>query len=227
MFIWGEPGFLSDFRKLAERADTYLKKVQHNRRTGLKNNIGNWRPVVSPAPERLNDALRSFFNSLYQSETRQLGLNRWGFKEVRADAFPHMRLLGKIYPGARFLFLVRDPYDMYRSVKGKKFHANFTEPLQPVRIWSNNVKDYLSDREMCERCKMVRYEELIKISRQNTKLLYDITSHFGVNVSEKMFRELETRMDPSGGRMELTDKEIKAITDIAGDCARHLGYPLR
>lgn len=226
-FIWGEPTFLPEARKLFERTQMYLEKVKGNRQVAFRNAVGGWIPVVSPDPDRAAGAARAFFDALYLQETRALGVGRWGFKEVRGEAVANILFLSSLWPKARFMFLVRDPYDTYRSVKGKKFHANFKEPMQPIQIWNANVTEFLDVPEMGARCLLIKYEELAAQSRANNGLLRAIADHLHVPLSERMFLELEARADPSGQDIELTDHERTEIARIAGVAAQRIGYTLR
>lgn len=227
VFVWGEPGFLPEARGLFVCLENYLMQVKWRREDGFGEAVGKWIAVVSPDPKRVKDAFLSFFEDLYNKETISLGRARWGFKEVRANAVAHIRFLQTLYPKARFLFLVRDPWDMYQSVKGKKFHANFENPLQPVHVWRNNVSEFLDDSELQESCLLIRYEELVKQTHENNDLLHKIADHLGISICGKMFLELEARTDPSGDTFPLVKDELTSVTRIAGDAAKRLGYELR
>lgn len=171
--------------------------------------------------------MKAFFEELYARETVQLGYARWGFKEVRSMAVAHITMLADIYPQARFLFLIRDPYDTYRSIKGKKFHANFKDPMQPMRIWTQNAREFLESKDLEPHCLMIRYEDLIVQNRNHRSGLDSIATYARVKVTEKMFEELNARTDPSGETVELTRDDIEAITPIVRDTAPRLGYELR
>jgi hypothetical protein len=226
IFIWGEPTFLPEATRLFARVDGHFNKAQRNRTPGQRPGLGKWIPIISPKAERAKTAMRTFFEALYQEETGQFGARRWGFKEERANAAAHMKLLGDLWPEAKFLFLVRDPYDMYRSVKGKKFHANFESPMVPVKIWRDNVNAYLDDIDAGSAL-LIYYEKLSAVVRGDDGLLHRLVEFLGTHLNEKMYVELERRVDPSGAKIELTDDEVAVITQIAGEPARRLGYRLR
>ena len=227
VFIWGEPGFLPEARGLFICLGSYLERVKWRRKDAFDGAVGKWIQIVSPDPKRINAAFVSFFEELYIKETKSLGFPRWGFKEVRANAVAHIRFLRSIYPDARFLFLVRNPWDIYKSIKGKDFHSTFEYPLQPVQVWRDNVTEFLNDTEIAETCLMVRYEELVKQTREDYALLQEISAHLGIGISNKMFLELGMRTDPSGGNIHLDDDDTKSVANIVGDAAQRLGYMRR
>jgi len=227
IFVWGEPTFLPELAALYQKAEGYFQKVAWNRKTGFSDQVGKWVPVVSPSEARVRDSVGFFLAALYHKETLQMGFPRWGFKEVRAKAMEHMQLLADVYPAAKFIFLVRDPYDMYRSVKGKKFHANFPDPYCPVQVWNDNVRDFLNVSGLSPKCKLVRYEDLCKISRKDNKLLEEIAFHLGIAITEKMYGELESKTDSSGTNQQLGPSEIAEITRIVSETAGLIGYQIR
>lgn len=227
IFVWGEPAFLPEVRNLYERAESYLNKVTWSRRTALHSNAGKWAAVISPPPERLKRATKAFFKGLYQEETENFGMKRWGFKEVRSNAVANMCLIKGLYPDCKFLFLVRDPYDTYRSIKGKEFHANFKEPMEPIKVWSNNVTEFLDDTTIGKNALLIRYEDLASITKNNNALLNEITGHIRTKLTNKMYRQMEIRIDSSGTGSDLTYDELRTISQIAGKAAKRLGYAIR
>jgi hypothetical protein len=227
IFVWGEPAFLPEVRNLYERAESYLNKVTWSRKTAFHSDAGKWAAVISPPPERLKTATRAFFEELYQEETENFGMKRWGFKEVRSNAVANMCLLKNLYPDCKFLFLVRDPYDTYRSMKGKKFHANFREPMEPVIVWRDNVTEFLEDTAIGKNALLIRYEDLTSITKDNNALLHKITDHIRTKLTDKMYRQMEIRIDSSGIRSDLTCDEVRTISNIAGKAAKRLGYTIR
>jgi hypothetical protein len=210
IFVWGGPVFLPKVRNLYERAESYLDQVAWSRKAAFHSNVGKWTAVISPPPKRLKTTTKAFFEGLYQEETDNFGMKRWGFKEVRSDAVANMCLIKNLYPDCKLLFLIRDPYDTYRSIKGKNFHANFEEPMEPIKVWSNNVTEFLSDRTIGKNALLVQYEDLASITEDNN-----------------MYRQVEIRIDSSGISSDLTYDELRTISKIAGKAAERLGYAIR
>ena len=226
VFIWGEPAFLAEAQALFHRMEECLAKGGSRRQSANISGVGRWIPVLSPPPQRATEAFKDLFSAIYHQETAQLGFKRWGFKEVRPQAADRIRMLIRIYPEADFIFLVRNPYHTFRSLKGKKFHAKFKDPFQPIKVWRDNVEELLNDDPPATRCLVVKYEELIEQSRLEHRLLEAIGNHLRLPVTEKMFKELEVKTDSSGGGMELSSEEKERITSIVGETAPRLGYRL-
>ena len=77
---------------------------------------GAWIANMYPHPADLHAAHRAFLLRLFEAPARRAGFRFWGLKEVRLsvqDAF-YLRWL---FPAARFVFLIRNPYRAYRSYR--------------------------------------------------------------------------------------------------------------
>jgi hypothetical protein len=91
-----------------------------------------WIANSYPDPAQLIAAHRAFFIQLLVTPAKGLGRSRWGFKEVRLGG-SHALYLKLLFPKARFVFLVRDPYACYASFRHyikSDFHA---WPERPIR----------------------------------------------------------------------------------------------
>ncbi len=92
---------------------------------------GQWIANSFPPTDRLVAAHRAFFIELLGAPARQLGYRRWGFKEVRLDGH-HALYLKMLFPRARFVFLVRDPYAGYASFRHYIKSDFLAWPRRPV-----------------------------------------------------------------------------------------------
>ncbi|SDY98871.1 sulfotransferase family protein [Tindallia californiensis] len=225
VFIWGEPSFLSDLYRMTNKLEGYLDKVNFNQDVAIRKKVGGWIPVVSPSPSKARDAVKAFLLELYSDETKEkFGVERWGFKEVRNDAINNILLLKKVFPESKFIFLIRDPYDVYSSLKGKKFHKNFSSPFEPIKVWEKNVREYLATKKDINRsCILIKYEDFIKTSEDNSALLESVARHINVPISSKMYEELGEKVD-STSVDGLTEKEIDEIESICGELCGVFGY---
>lgn len=124
-----------------------------------------WIANLYPDPEFLWRAHRSFFLSLLRRPAVESGYNRWGLKEVRLSA-EHAQYLAWLFPRARFLFLIRNPYDAYRSYRPHRgWYQRWPDrpvltPLQFGRQWFRLAKSF-RDPPAGLRCLVLRFEELV------------------------------------------------------------------
>lgn len=137
----------------------------------------SWLAKGSPAATRLRHAHRGFLDDLFGAPARDAGRPRWGLTEVRLGA-DHAAYLRWLYPGARFLLLVRNPFDAYASYK-QRGSGVFEWPEEPVsgaaafaRIWSRLATEF-HDLAGDAQCMLVRYEDLsdaVPAIREHTAL---------------------------------------------------------
>lgn len=69
-----------------------------------------------PEVQDLHNACLAYMQALFAGPAQTRGYPRWGIKDVRLD-IDDARFLQWLYPQAKFLFLVRNPYAAYRSYR--------------------------------------------------------------------------------------------------------------
>ncbi len=113
------------------------------------------------------DAHRAYFETLFVKPARELGANHWGFKEVRLSA-DYAHYLKLLYPNSKFLFLLRNPYDGYRSWAARRnagWKWFYRWPDQPItaglfgRLWHELASSFIAQAESLD-AHVVRYEDL-------------------------------------------------------------------
>lgn len=107
-----------------------------------------WIANSYPPPERLIAAHRAFFTELLAAPARARGHARWGLKEVRLGG-AHALYLKQLFPEARFVFLIRDPYAGFASFRHYIKSDFLAWPDLPVhsaadfgRLWRSLVSDF-------------------------------------------------------------------------------------
>lgn len=123
-----------------------------------------WIANLFPPFESLREAHRAFLDRLLCAPARERGYPRWGLKEVRLTV-DDARYLRWIYPHAQFLFIVRNPYDAWRSYRRWR-DWYFRWPGRPVgtpwafgRLWRRLAGDF-ADHHAAVDGLLVRYEDL-------------------------------------------------------------------
>jgi hypothetical protein len=120
-----------------------------------------------PHPQHLLSAYLAWFGALFAVPARATGKERWGIKEVRLSA-DHAAFLRWLYPQAKFIFLIRNPYDAFRSYAARReegwkwFHRWPDHPLTAElfgRHWQETAGSFLAAGEALGGL-VVHYEEL-------------------------------------------------------------------
>lgn len=79
-----------------------------------------WIANLSPPYAEVVEEVRGLFEGLYAQRAQSLGYPRYGLKETRCD-LDTARRLQVLFPEARFLFLVRNPFDVIQSIKRRNW----------------------------------------------------------------------------------------------------------
>lgn len=225
LLIWGEPGCLKDAEALFSRCQRYLSKMPHANKGQVLEQSGQWIPTISPEVNRSVVAMRSFFSDLYGQEAAELGFGRWGFKEVRPGAAKHIRMLRVLFPGAKFVFLMRDPIDTFRSLQGKKFYQSFENPMKPMVVWRDNVQDCVVEGGLSgDDLLVVKHEDIVSPEVSHS-VLEKICLHTNLRMTEKMTAELSIVVD-SSTKKGLNEELVEKVKSVVAETASRVGYVL-
>ena len=184
--IWGEPFAEAQIiQSLAQSARFLLNNggwepsffptraiPQEAQEQFFKTLKSNWIANVYPDPEHLRAAYRALLDRLFAQPAYELGFERFGIKAVRLN-LEHARFLKWLYPDARFVFLVRDPWRCWNSYCGNKWVYSwpnvYVETALPfAKIWHRNTQQFLqwNDPSLL----IVKYEDLLKDPKQTERL---------------------------------------------------------
>lgn len=122
LLIWGEPfGQRDPVRQMTDMylpfTDTYPTPRHFISERAAQDTFSlteSWVANLYPSVDDLQRSHRAFLDTLLSVPAREQGFTRWGLKEVRLDAH-HGAYLQRLYPGARLIFLIRNPYAAFAS----------------------------------------------------------------------------------------------------------------
>ncbi len=169
VMIWGEPLDRSGIvQGLCEQwmpfTDTWPKPSHQAPLAADEPLADRWIANRSPEVASLRQAHRRFLDRLFGEPARRAGRPRWGLKEVRLDA-RHAAYLHWLFPGARFLLLVRNPADAWASYRGRgpwflRWPDSLVEgPVAFGRMWARLASDF-HDLSGDAAFRLLRYEDL-------------------------------------------------------------------
>ena len=142
----------------------------------------------------------------------------------------HMDLIGEVYPGARFVHIVRDPRDVARSMVSHDWGPDSLE--EAAAQWVESVE--LARAATVDHCLQVRYEDLLSDVAGGSQAIYE---WLGLDASpdrvEDAVRDaaVHVNRDPAGSGIgtakwqDLLDpRDVEAVENVAGDLMAELGY---
>jgi len=157
------------------------------------------------------------------------GKHRWGYKTPQD--FMHMEELTKIFPGVKFIYIVRDPRKVLQSYKNLprvKTHGSQDgvhrqyHPVIYSWYWKNSYKTVQAFiKQNLAAVEIVKFEDLIK----NPQLVADRIANFlNASVSGKVTIAQGNSSLKQGSERKLTNLEINICEKIVGSCMEQAGY---
>ncbi len=182
-----------------------------------------WIANMYPEPEALKRSAFVQLEALLAEPARARGFQRWGLKEVRLQRMD-ANYLAWLYPKARFLFLVRNPWDAWASCKGAEWMIRWpdqkvTSAAQYAAHWRRLTESFLGWPD--ERGMLIRYEDLVKPSFD----LEQIREHCALSSVDASVRDQRIRgMDkPPSPLNQLEVEQIRARTGEWGEVCGYAG----
>ncbi len=224
--IWGEPfGDWAPVPRMAsmltafEPDSRHLEySIEHFSGSLTDQFIANLNPGVA----QLKLAHRRFIDDLLARNARERGFAGWGAKWVRLNG-RHAVYLKWLYPGARFVFIVRDPMDAYRSYKGRGpwFSVRPIQLLSNVwrfaAHWDQAAASFLAHRDELD-AMLVRYEDLIS----RPEIVDELEAHLELRLDRDV---LGTKVGQTETKPErLPAWERWACRRLTRETAAALGY---
>lgn len=235
VMIWGEPFaqlniIERQMRSLASIRKGYPEKgwllderisELDSEKTGMiQKNIANLYPEIG----YLKKAHRRFFLELFSSSAIYNDYHRWGIKEVRLgiDAAFYFKWL---FPNSKFLFLYRDPYKGYSSLKPHlhKWSLYKMWPQDPIRTpykfgkhWEKLVRSYLENSNRVNGL-LIKYEEL-----QNGQYPIErLEEYLDLQIDRDV---LNKKVGSTKDKKPLTRMEVLLLNRAVNPLAMKLGY---
>lgn len=123
-----------------------------------------WIANLYPPLKDFMEAHVGYLETLFMRPALAYGKSRWGLKEVRLG-IDHALYLRWLFPDAKFIFLVRDPYEAYGSYRRWRCWYR-TWPHEPVftatrfgALWKELTSDFVTNHDKVGGL-LVQYEEL-------------------------------------------------------------------
>lgn len=231
--IWGEAGgALDNFADALVRYEQMLgpggqrykygfggngeKQYQQLRITG-KESVHKWVACLNPPGETFVDAFRDFFKTAYAAPAAELGYPNWGIKEVQSG-IETASFMNRLYPEAKFVFLIRNPIDCLTSIKRRNWmgHHGDADPLTYYSTHWQRLAEGFREAEFGFR---VRYEDLLCSPQTMEELVNYLGISLPVDFAAKSRIDWEAENDQA-----LTFFERRNMLRIVGEEMEKYGY---
>ncbi len=180
--------------------------------------IANWYPPM----QAMVESHRAMLDRLFRQPAQEMNKDRFGIKFVRLS-LEEMHYLQWLYPDAKFLLLVRNPWDCWRSYKGYNWmyrwpKGQVTTVKQFAKLWEKQTRELLSHPQT-DSVRVLRYEDFL-----HDEFQWDHLRDFCElpNITQKA---LEKRI--SGVNVQpqpITDADCAILQQVCGSVAGQLGY---
>jgi hypothetical protein len=227
--IWGENhGMLNLLHQAAATVKGYETIAERHfdayRRTGTD----AWIPMMNPPTEHFDHGLRALLEAYYGAPALQMGKPRWGFKEVRYGA-ELAAFLQTLFPGARFLALVRHPANCLASARAthtlflkKGLLAQVGGPDAFLRHWANLAHSFLHPPAGTALLPL-RYEDVVSEAATAVKRIAEFLAVDSRELDQQVFNVRQRGW--LGREPRLTAEDRNALTqEWLWEIAEQYGY---
>lgn len=224
VFMWGENGrLIPSLRRAFDEWPQESHNVREHQEAMADPSVveRKYVPNLAPLPERLLDALRGAVASIYRH--RPDGFRRWGWKAVDYGR-REVEFVRKLFPRIDVLLLVRNPWDVARSIRRKGWidkRGYFEDMAEVARHWTARSA-YFHELAAVDdpHVHLVQYETL-------EGSIDELDGFLGIDHQQSTWKRISNRKlgtAPAISRFDLTGEDVETIARIAGDVAERFGY---
>jgi hypothetical protein len=240
VLVWGEPyDHSAAVRRLAEMVvpfdDTWPaeRSIVHD---AADVTADQWLANRYPPPTDFLAAHRAFLDRLFAEPARAAGFGRWGLKTVRLGG-EHAVYLRALYPSARIVLLVRNPYDAFLSYRMLHdvrpasywwYHrwpdVQVSDAAQFGAVWRQQVASFC-DHAHDAAALLVSFESIAA-----GESVGDLARFVGVDVDpsvldDRVGASAGQRRAPTAEQSRLSVDELWQLREAVDPLAADLGYP--
>ncbi len=197
VLMWGEHGgiLVPHLRQLVASAHSFVTKAKGNqmRESFIANGHGAWVANMNPEMSYFQAGCKTFLEQSMGAAARDMGYERWGFKEIRYGLTEAL-ILQELFPDASFILLVRDPVHCLKSIKGSMWYGKDfqSSPARFLNAWSQISKELADARTQLKHCCFIRYEDAIanpqKITQEISEAIRIPFSAFDLTTFDRKLR---------------------------------------
>ena len=230
VMIWGEPYSQNNLiaslsNPIKGITDTYPRDswLLENNQQNLENLTQIFTANLYPDTRYLLEAHIAFYHNFFAIPAQEIGLARWGIKDVRLDIESAIYLKW-LFPQAKFIFLYRNPYDAYASFAGSYWYKEW--PNQPIykpkqfgENWMQLVSGYI-DKHHQVQGKLISYEDLCSQDFD----FKELADFLDLAIDEKVMEVKVTGNIKQQKKNYYNRRHLKNLQKYVNPLAANLGY---
>lgn len=187
-------------------------------RTAPASGMHQWIACMNPPEDVVLASFRKALEAIYAVPAAALGYQRWGVKEVQSGLDTAL-FLRRLWPNAKFVFLIRSPYACLLSIKRRGW-IDWPGGRSPVRFFAEHWQRLAADFRQADFGLLVRYEDLVN----DPDALLNLCKYLDIQPVDANFLR-ESRADwQAQNRAQLTAWERWQARRILGAEMRRHGY---
>ncbi len=148
----------------------------------------------------------NIFNSLMLAAANKENKGKWGEKTPGHEAY--LDQIFKDFPGAKVLYMIRDPRGMAASMK--KVPWGNKSMIVLVKIWKNSISHYM-DHHQDPRIKPVYFEQLLT---NTTEEIRNICDFLNIYFDNNMLNNRKLGLDSGNDKSWTSDYEKQVNAEI-------------
>jgi len=174
---------------------------------------------LTPEAEDIDDAVRAFVQRLFADRAAAMSRPVWGFKEIRYGQ-SDVAGLGRLFPGLRVIYVIRDPRDILRSLDEWERQGHWKRDLTEyaMSLWHRVGESFLANDQEDELPVLrLRYEDLVADTEAASAT---IAGHIGLDAGRFDAQVFQHRISggPPGAQRTVRDwpdlpADLRALLD--------------
>jgi hypothetical protein len=227
--IWGENrGICVELQRIHQQLLDLQPLFEHASKEYKALGANGWIALLNPPVDEFTAGIRALIVRYFGEPVRAMGKSRWGFKEVRHGG-ETVEFLHRLFPHARFLLLVRHPWDCLASARATTVPGQVDGLLPEVgeaaaflEHWARIAKSFLQPWS-AEAALHIRYEELVTTPARVVERLEEFLDVSLDGFSMKVFDVARRGWLEEEPRLTDLDRESLRVSSV-WRVARHYGY---
>lgn len=183
-----------------------------------KEGENKWIACMNPGLEHIKQSLRELLYAIYARPAMEDGYGRWGVKEVQSGLGAAV-FLRELFPEAKFVFLVRNPYDAMLSIKRRNW-MDMAGERDPLGFYMHHWSRLALEFKQVDFGFHVKYEDIIS----NAGVVDEMVRYLELENIDNSFTARSRADWKASNAQQLSLYERMRIRKACGEAISRYGY---